>query len=112
MLPFRRIIAFSSRVHTYLLGLFLFFAIIYFLTLAFPADMALVTLVFYALDLISWTMIFFGAWILAASVIEFLLSKVFIVAPVLLTLLRCAVMMLLGLVIGIFENLIIGGISV
>lgn len=111
MLPFRRVIAFSSRVHTYLLGLYLFFSIIYFLTLAFPSQIALVTLVFQALDLISWGMIIYGLWIIISSLIGTIISRVFIVAPLVLTLLRVAAMLLISMLISFSETLIQGGIT-
>ena len=109
MLPFRRVIAFSSRVHTYLLVLYLFFALIYLFTLIFPSQSELITIVNYALVLISWTIIFEGVWIALASIYQFFYSKVFVVSPVILTILRVALCLLLSFIIDILERLISSG---
>ncbi|MGN0906618.1 MAG: hypothetical protein ACI4NM_05665, partial [Bullifex sp.] len=70
MLQFRRVLAFSSRIHTYLMALYLFFCLMFFFTFVTEVPVGLIGFIHTAMTLISWTMIFFGVWIILASVYQ------------------------------------------
>ena len=60
MLAFRRILAFSSRIHSYLLALYLFFALLFVLFLYFPVSEILVTFVTALQMVVGWTIFLEG----------------------------------------------------
>ena len=111
MLRFRRVLAFSSRVHTYLLMLYLFFFLMFFFTFITSVDLALLTIIKTAMTLISWTMIFFGVWIVFASIYQFFYTKVFAFTPALLTVLRCILVLLLATGADFVETIVVEGVS-
>jgi len=111
MLPFRRVLAFSSRIHTYLLVLLLFFALMFCFALSYPVEEAFVSLILTAMTVISWTLVFEGVWIILASFFQLFYSKVFAFTPVLLTLLRLAAGLLITLSVDVLNRLIVGGLS-
>lgn len=112
MLPFQRIIAFSSRVHSYLLVLLIFFVVIYAFTLTVPTVMVLVDIVNFFLTVISWTMVFEGIWIICASLCQSISSKVLALSPLLLTLLRLAACLSLSFGVSLAEELITKGFAI
>lgn len=111
MLQFRRVLAFSSRVHTYLLMLYLFFFLMFSFTFITSVDTALLTIIKTAMTLISWSMIFFGVWIVFASIYQFFYTKVFAFAPAILTVLRCIIVLLLATGADIVETIVVEGVS-
>lgn len=111
MLQFRRVLAFSSRVHTYLLVLYLFFFIMFLFTFITAVDQALITFILYSMTLISWTMIFFGVWIIFASIYQLFYTKVFAFAPAILTILRCFIVLLLATFSDLIEKVVSTGVS-
>ena len=111
MLAFRRILAFSSRVHTYLLALYLFFALLFALFLYFPVSEDLVSFVTLAQRLLGWTIFLEGCWIILASVYQFFYSHVACIAPVLMTLLRLGAYFVISIVLDILNTIIVSGFS-
>jgi len=111
MLPFRRVLAFSSRIHTYLLVLLIFFFLMFCFTLIYPVEEGFLDLVRTALTLISWVMVFEGGWIIFASIFQLFYSKVFAFTPVLLTLLRLLAALVLTFAVYLLDRLIVGGFS-
>ncbi len=112
MLQTRRLLAFSSRVHTYTLLLYLFFFLVYILGSFFPVDASFVELLQFSLHLISWTSLLFGFWILVFSVVVWVSDRVFPISTAMLTLGRMLVVFLLSLVVAILEQVIQQGVVV
>lgn len=111
MLQFRRVLAFSSRVHTYLLMLYVFFAVVFMFTFFVDADPGLVELLRLCMGVISWTMVFGGVWIVLASVYQLFYSKVFAFSPVALTAARLALMLVLSTLADALDTLATTGVS-
>ena len=111
MLAFRRILAFSSRIHSYLLALYMFFALLFVLFLYFPVSEVLVTFVTAWQMVLGWTIFLEGSWIILASVYQFFYSRVLCVSPVLMTLLRLAVYSVVSIVIDVLNTIIVSGFS-
>lgn len=112
MLPTRRLLAFSSRVHTYTLLLYVFFFLVYLLSSFFAVSQQFVGLLRFCLYLISWTNLLFGFWILVFSFVVWLDDRVFPLSQVLLTILRMACVFTLGFVIGLLEHLFERGLVI
>ena len=111
MLAFRRILAFSSRVHTYLLALYLFFALLFALFLYFPVSENLVSFVTLTQRLLGWTIFLEGAWIILASIYQFFYSRVACLQPIIMTVLRMAVYFAISIVLDILNKIILEGFS-
>ncbi len=111
MLAFRRILAFSSRVHTYLLALYLFFALLFVLFLYFPVSEVLVSFVTLFQRILGWTIFLEGFWIMLASVYQFFYSRVMCLQPLLMTVLRIAVYFSVSIVLDILNTVILSGFS-
>lgn len=111
MLAFRRILAFSSRIHTYLLALYFFFALLFVLFLYFPVDESLVSFVTLSQMLIGWTIILEGFWIVFASVYQFFYSHVFCFQPLLLSVLRMSLYFVISIILDILNTMILDGFS-
>jgi hypothetical protein len=112
MLQTRRLLAFSGRVHTYTMLLYLFFFMVYLSCSYFAVRQEFVDLVWFSLDLVGWTNLLFGFWIIVFSVVVWASDRVFPVKPVLLTLARMGVVFAFGLVAAIIENLVNDGLVV
>lgn len=112
MLEFRRILAFSSRIHSYLMLLYLFFAFLLALSFFATVDPVLVDLVHFCLSVLGWLVVFEGVWIILASVYQLFYSQVFAFSPVLLTLLRGLVVLLLASVLDALELIVTGGLAI
>ena len=111
MLAFRRILAFSSRVHTYLLALYLFFALLFVLFLCFPVSEVLVSFVTLFQRILGWTIFLEGFWIMLASVYQFFYSRVMCLQPLVMTVLRIAVYFSVSIVLDILNTVILSGFS-
>ncbi|AEV28306.1 hypothetical protein SpiGrapes_0451 [Sphaerochaeta pleomorpha str. Grapes] len=109
MLQTRRLLAFSSRVHTYTLLLYLFFFLVYITCSYFLVQKEFISLLQFALDLTGWTNLLFGFWIIVFSCIVWVTDSVFPFSPVLLTCIRMAIVFLLSVITAIIENLITNG---
>lgn len=112
MLQTRRLLAFSSRVHTYTLLLYLFFFLVYLLGSFFSVTVEFVTLLQFFLYLISWTSLLFGVWILVFSCIVWAGDRVFPVSSVLLTIARMFCILALGFVVALLETLFQKGLVI
>lgn len=112
MLQTRRLLAFSSRVHTYTLLLYIFFFLVYLLGSFFSVTEDFVELLQFFLYLISWTSLLFGVWILVFSCIVWAGDRVFPLSPVLLTIARMICILALGFVVALLETLFEKGLVV
>ena len=111
MLAFRRILAFSSRVHSYLLALYLFFALLFVLFLYFPVSEVLVSFVTSCQMVLGWTIFLEGFWIILASVYQFFFTHVAFFSPLLLTMARMMVYFIISIVIDMLNTVILHGFS-
>ena len=111
MLAFRRILAFSSRVHSYLLALYLFFALLFVLFLYFPVSEVLITSITRCQMVLGWTIFLEGFWIILASIYQFFYTHVAFVAPLVLTVLRMAAYFCISIVIDMLNTVILHGFS-
>lgn len=112
MLAFRRIIEFSSRVHTYLLAMYSFFAILFVLCLYFPVNEDLVSFITTIQMVIGWSLFLEAFWIVMASILCTISSKVFVIKPVVLTFMRLAVYFATSIIIDLLNTIIINGIRI
>ena len=111
MLAFRRILAFSSRIHSYLLALYLFFAMLFVMFLYYPVSEDLVSFVTTAEMLLGWTIILEGGWLILASIYQFFYSRVMCLQPILMSALRIAVDFVISMVLDMINMMILGGFS-
>ena len=111
MLAFRRILAFSSRIHTYLLALYLFFALLFVLFLYFPVSDVLLSFVTLSQMILGWTIILEGIWLVFASVYQFFYSRVLCLQPLFLTILRIAIYFIISITLDVLNTVIINGFS-
>ncbi len=111
MLAFRRILAFSSRIHSYLLALYFFFALLFVLFLCFPVSEILVSFVTLAQMLLGWTILLEGLWIIFASIYQFFYSRVMCLQPIVLTILRMSAYFIVSILLDILNTLILEGFS-
>ena len=109
MLAFRRIIEFSSRVHTYLLALYSFFAILFVLCLYFPVNESLISLITIIQMVLGWTLFLEAFWIVMASILCTISSKVLVIKPVILTFLRLIAYFASSILIDLLNNIIVKG---
>ena len=82
MLQFRRILVFSSRIHTYLMVLYLFFALLFAVTFFMSVSADLISLLSLLMTVTSWLIIFEGVWIVLASVYQLFYTRVFAFSPI------------------------------
>ena len=111
MLEFRRILEFSSRIHTYLLAVYFFFALLFVLFLYFQIKEELVYYVTIIQMILGWTLFLEGIWILFASVVSSIASRVLVIKPVFLTFLRLAAYFLVSVLLDFLNTLITSGFS-
>ena len=111
MLAFRRILAFSSRIHTYLIALYLFFALLVVLFLYAPVSEVLVSFVTVVQMLLGWTIVLEGIWLVLASIYQFFYSRVLCLQPVLATILRVAIYFIVSTVLDLINTVIVSGFS-
>ncbi len=111
MLAFRRILAFSSRVHTYLVALYLFFALLFVIFLCFPVSETLVSFVTTCQMLLGWTILLEGFWIVFASVYQFFYSRVMCLQPLIMSLVRMSLYFVISILLDILNTLILEGFS-
>ncbi len=108
----RRLLAFSSRVHTYTMLLYLFFFLVYLSSSYFLVSETFIDLLQFALILISWTSLLFGLWIIVFSFIVWSSDRVFPLSPIVLTLLRMGGVFALSTFVAIIEKLVTDGVAV
>lgn len=112
MLEFRRVLEFSSRVHTYLLALYFFFALVFALFLYFPINESLVSFISISQMVMGWTIFLEGVWIIFASLFCSLYTRVMVLKPVVLTVLRIAIYFLISIFVDILNTMITSGFSI
>lgn len=112
MLQTRRLLAFSSRVHSYSLLLYVFFFLLYVSSSYFEVGQSFLGLLQFFLDLISWTNLLFGVWILVFGFIVWSSDRIFPWSTVLLTLLRMCIIFLFSLLVAIIEHIINKGLVI
>lgn len=112
MLEFRRTLAFSSRIHTYLMVLYLFFASL--IMLSFFTDVAdeMLALVTFCANVLSWLVIFEGVWIILACVYQMFYTKVAFFSPVVLTLVRGVIVLAVSTVTDALQLMITRGVTI
>ena len=111
MLAFRRILAFSSRIHSYILALYIFFALLFVLFLYFPVSEVLISFVTLAQMLLGWTIVLEGIWLIFASVYQFFYSRVLCMQPVFMTILRMLVYFIISITLDILNTVILKGFT-
>ncbi len=109
MLQLRRVVEFSSRIHTYLLTLYVFFALLFVLFLYYPIDDSLVKFISICQMAMGWTILLEGVWILFAAIFASIYSKVLVIKPILLTLLRLLIYFMISIFVDIVNTLITSG---
>lgn len=112
MLNHRRVVEFSSRAHSYLLALYIFFVLLFALSAYLPVTESFFRVVTVTSHVLAWTIVLFGIWILIASVYLSIRSRVLCLKPILLTLLRTAVMLVLSIVLDTFRILMVDGVTI
>ncbi len=92
--------------------MYIFFAILLVLAsvVAMPDDLLL--LVKLCMAVTAWSMIFFGVWVILASIVQVFYSKVFAIEPIVSTLLRIALCLLLAFLLDVGNSLIEKGFSI
>ena len=111
MLEFRRILEFSSRVHTYLLAVYFFFALLFVLFLYYPIEEGIVYSITIIQMILGWTLFLEGIWIFFASCVSSIASRVLVIKPVVLTILRIAVYFMVSMLLDFLNTLITKGFS-
>ncbi len=111
MLEMRRIIELSSRVHTYLVLLYMFFAFLFVLFLYFPVREELVTLITSVQMIMGWTIFLVGVWIVFASVLCSVFSRVWVISPAVKTMVRFLAYFVISITLDTLNTLITGGFS-
>ena len=112
MLDQRRLLEFSSRVHTYLLSLscFLFLLLLLAVNISVHADF--LYLLGRLSTVLSWVFILEGMWILIYSVWLSIQERVFIMKPAVLTMLRAVVYAVLLFLFDALELLMTEGLTI
>jgi hypothetical protein len=112
MLRSRRLLAFSSRVHTYTLMLYTFFFIVYVLSGYFSVEPAFVDLLRHALSVVSLAGMLFGFWVLLHAVIVFSKDGIFPGVEASLTVIRIAAFYAMNLFVTLMETLFANGLAI
>ena len=111
MLAFRRILAFSSRIHTFLLALYFCFALLFVLFLYFPVSEVLVSFVTMAQMILGWTIFLEGLWLVLASVYQIFYTHVVCLEPLIMTVVRLAIYFVISIILDILNTFILSGFS-
>ncbi|MGN1164374.1 MAG: hypothetical protein ACI4S4_06155 [Candidatus Ornithospirochaeta sp.] len=111
MLELRRIIEFSSRVHTYLMSLYMFLSLLFVLFLYFPVQERLVSVITVLQMVMGWTIFLEGLWVICGSFLCSAYSKVLVIGPVIKTLVRFLAYFLISVLLDAINTLITGGFS-
>lgn len=112
MLEFRRILEFSSRIHTYLLAVYFFFVLVFTLFLYFPIQDNLVSFISICQMVMGWTIFLEGIWIIFASMFCSIYTRVMVIKPVVLTVLRIAVYFLISIFVDVLNTMITRGFAI
>lgn len=116
MLEFRRILAFSTRIHNYVFVLYILFVLLFLLSLfsgiEFDYRENLVQVLTDVLSVLGWTMVFEGLWIILSSLYHFFYTKVFAIAPVVSTLIRMSLYLLIATIIDSLSLMLTKGLTI
>ena len=111
MLQFRRILAFSTRVHNYLFVLYLLFVCLFLCSFYFPIEQGYLNFIANALSVLGWTIIFEGLWIVLSSVYQYIYSKVFVFSPIIFTLIRVGLYLIVATGVDLFTTIVFKGLA-
>ncbi len=112
MLQFRRILAFSTRVHNYLFVLYLLFVCLFLCSFYFPIASGYMAFITNALSVLGWTIIFEGLWIILSSVYQYIYSKVFVFSPIILTIVRVGIYLGVAAGVDLFTTVVFKGLAI
>lgn len=112
MLAFRRVLAFSSRVHTYVFVLYLFFVILFMLCSFVPSPEGLVGSLGFVMNVLGWTVLFEGIWLILSCIYQFFYSHVFVFSPLILSVVRIGVYLLLSTLVDLLDSVILQGVHI
>ena len=105
MLNYRRLIAFLSRVHTYMTVLYAVFFILFFLFLRLSVSQSFYEMLVSFSSAIGWCIVLEGMFIIISSIHISFLSRVLAIEPFLLTLLRLLFYFILSFVLDFIVRL-------
>ena len=112
MLQTQRLLAFSSRVHTYLLLLLCFFFVAFLGGSYFPVDERYIDLLVLCHELVCWTIYLMGVWILVLAGIVTVLAGIFPLKLCLLDVLRVAIAFGISYTISFAQHLVGQGLVI
>ncbi|MFA7119735.1 MAG: hypothetical protein WC159_13270 [Sphaerochaetaceae bacterium] len=111
MIQSRRLLAFSSRVHTYFLLILFFLVLVYLGCDFFHINEDFVSLVILSENIIIWAIYLFSVWLLVLSFIVYYYSKVFPLKDFLLTLVRLALAIGFSAFFEVVEHVVHKGLT-
>ena len=98
-------------MHTYLMSLYMFLALLFVLFLYFPVQERLVSVITIHQMVMGWTIFLEGLWVISGSILCSVYSKVLVVSPILKTIIRLLVYFLISILLDAVNSLITGGFS-
>lgn len=111
MLEFRRIIDFSSRVHTYMLLTYIFLVILFTLFLFVPVEEVYVNFVLTLFNVVSWLLLVQGGVIIILSILSTIISRVWCLEPMIHTVIRLFFFFILSVLLSAINMIITKGVS-
>lgn len=112
MLKIQRLLAFASRVHTYLLLLLCFFFIAFFAGSYFSVDEQYIDLLVLCHELVCWTVYLMGVWILVLGILVAILSGIFPFKLCLLDVIRVAIAFGFSYAVSFAQHLVEQGLVI
>ncbi|MCR5732481.1 MAG: hypothetical protein K6G51_06050 [Sphaerochaetaceae bacterium] len=112
MLFNRRLIAFSSRVHGFILMLYIFFVVLIIISSVFDVGHDILSIENYCLLILSWTIVLFGIWIQVFCLLNHIIMRDFPLSYFMHALLRVIICLVIAFMIEIGNILIVKGVSI
>lgn len=112
MLNYRRLIAFSSRVHAYVTVLYGAFLALFLLFLHLDVSPSFYDLLVSISSAVGWTIVLEGIFILIASIHISLVSRVLAIEPFLMTIIRLILYSAMSLIVDFIVRLNSTGMSI
>lgn len=112
MLRNQRLLAFSSRVHTYLLLLLCFFLLAYFACSYAEVPSEYLQLLLLLENIFSWAIYIFGVWLIVLCFLNLFQSKLFPLNFFLLSLLRIGCAFFISYLFSVVEHLVGKGLTI
>ena len=112
MLSNRRLIAFLSRVHSFMLMLYVFLVVLMAISSALDIESDILYMINYCLLLLSWTLILFGLWIILFILLHLFIMKDFPFGYLIMTIIRVLVCSLLAFALEVGNIFIVKGVSI